>query len=243
MPYYEETSLFQQFAEHQAKGGVAYDFPLCSTPIPMFMCPDDPTNPKFITWTHSSMTTKGPPPALDGLGPSQGFSGNYVTCSGDGFFNPGPPLAKPPSYKNSAKLNGIFFAVSKISSKDITDGTSHTAMVSELILSPDEIDDDIRGRYYNPCGGAANFTTLYPPNTSVADKINWLSARPVPEAPSFPCQRCFTQDLYLSARSYHSGGVNLVAADGSTHFISNDIDPVVYRGFGTRNGGEQGSMP
>ena len=32
MPYFEETQLFQQFAEHQSKGGVAYDFPLCSTP-------------------------------------------------------------------------------------------------------------------------------------------------------------------------------------------------------------------
>jgi prepilin-type N-terminal cleavage/methylation domain-containing protein len=243
MPYFEESALFQQFAEHQNKGGVAYDFPLCSTPIPMFMCPEDPTNPKTVTWSFSSVGVIGPPPSLDGKGPSQGFSGNYVTCSGNGFFNPGPPLGKPPAYRNSAKLNGIFFAVSKISTKDITDGTSHTAMVSELILSPDEIDDDIRGRYYNPCGGAANFTTLYPPNTSVPDKINWLSARAVPEAPAFPCTRCFTQDLYLSARSLHVGGVNMLAADGSTHFIPNEIDPVVYKGFGSRNGAEEGSMP
>jgi prepilin-type N-terminal cleavage/methylation domain-containing protein len=243
MPYFEETALFQQFAEHQRKGGVAYDFPLCSTPVPMFMCPDDPTNPKIVTWTFSSVGVVGPPPSRDGKGPSQGFSGNYVTCAGDGYFNPGPPLGKPPAYKNSAKLNGIFFAVSRIKAKDITDGTSHTAMVSELILSPDETDDDIRGRYYNACGGAANFTTLYPPNTSVPDKINWLSAHPVPEAPAVPCTRCFTQDLYLSTRSLHVGGVNMMAADGSTHFVPNDIDPVVYKGFGSRNGGEAGSMP
>jgi prepilin-type N-terminal cleavage/methylation domain-containing protein/prepilin-type processing-associated H-X9-DG protein len=243
MPYFEESTLFQAFAEHQSKGGVAYDFPLCSTPIPLFMCPDDPTNPKIVTWSHSSTGVVGPPPAGDGKGPSQGFSGNYVTCSGDGFFNPGPPLGKPPAYKNSAKLNGIFFAVSKISTKDITDGTSHTAMVGEVILSPDEKDDDIRGRYYNPCGGAANFTTLYPPNTSVPDKINWLSARPVPEAPAIPCTRCFAQDTYLSSRSLHAGGANMLAADGSTHFVPNDIDPVVYKGFGSRNGAEEGSMP
>jgi prepilin-type N-terminal cleavage/methylation domain-containing protein len=243
MPYFEETSLYEQFAEHQRKGGVAYDFPLCSTPISMFMCPDDPTNPKTVTWTFSSASVVGPPAALDGKGASQGFSGNYVTCSGSGFFNPGPPIGNPPAYKNSAKLDGIFFAVSKIKVKDITDGTSHTAMVSELILSPDEIDDDIRGRYYNPSGGAANFTTLYPPNTSVPDKINWLSARPVPEAPAFPCTRCFAQDMYLSARSYHSGGVNMTSADGGVHFIPNDIDPIVYKGFGSRNGGEEGSIP
>ncbi|MEX2168079.1 MAG: DUF1559 domain-containing protein [Pirellulales bacterium] len=245
MPYFEESELFRQFAEHQRKGGIAYDFPLCSTPVPILMCPDDPTGPKTQTWTFSTRGVVGPPPSLDGIGASQGFSGNYVTCSGDGFFNPGPPAARPPAYKNSAKLNGIFFAVSKISSKDITDGTSHTAMLSELILSPDVVDDDMRGRYYNPCGGGANFTTKYPPNTSVPDKINWLSRQPVPEAPALTggAGRWLAQDGYLSARSYHAGGVNMLAADGSLHFVANDIDPLVYMGFGSRNGNEAGAMP
>ena len=187
------------------------------------------------------------PPSLDGKGASQGFSGNYVTCSGDGFFNPGPPLGKPPAYKNSAKLNGLFFAVSKINAKDITDGTTHTTMVSELILSPDEIDDDIRGRYYNPCGGAVNFTTLYPPNTSVPDKINWLSTRPVPDAPALTgpsgSGRWLAQDGYLSARSYHEGGVNMLMADGAVQFMPDDVDPQVYKGLGSRNGAEITSPP
>ena len=68
--------------------------------------------------------------------------------------------------------------------KDITDGMSHTAMVSELILTPDETDDDSRGRYYDPIPGGTQFTTLYPPNTSVPDRINWISKHPVPKAPA-----------------------------------------------------------
>jgi prepilin-type N-terminal cleavage/methylation domain-containing protein/prepilin-type processing-associated H-X9-DG protein len=242
MPYFEETQLFAQFAEHQRQGGIAYDFPYCSTPIDILMCPDDPTNPKTQTWSFSTVGVVGPPPSLDGKGASQGFSGNYVTCSGDGFFNPGPPIGKPPAYKNSTKLNGIFFAVSKINAKDITDGSTHTAMVSELILSPDETDDDMRGRYYNPCGGGANFTTLYPPNTSVPDKINWLSTQPVPEAPALTgpsgSGRWLAQDAYLSARSYHEGGVNILMADGAVTFMPDDVDPQVYKSLGSRNGGE-----
>ena len=58
---------------------------------------------------------------------------------------------------------------------------SHTAMVSELILTPDETDDDERGRYYDPIAGGTQFTTLYPPNTSVPDHINWISKNPVPK--------------------------------------------------------------
>lgn len=247
MPYFEETELFSRFAEHQRKGGIAYDFPQCSTPIPMLMCPDDPTNPKTTTWTFSTIGVVGPPPSLDGKGASQGFSGNYVTCSGSGYFNPGPPVGKPPAYKNSAKLNGLFFAVSKIRAKDVTDGMSRTAMISELILSPDETDDDIRGRYYNPSGGGVNYTTLYPPNTSVPDKINWLSANPVPMAPALTgpsgSGRWLAQDGYLSARSYHPGGVNMLAADNSVRYIVDGIDPIVYTAFGSRNGVEAESAP
>lgn len=38
--------------------------------------------------------------------------------------------------------------------------------------------------------------------------------------------------------SYHSGGGHFVYADGSTHFIPEDIDADVYRNFSTRSGGE-----
>jgi prepilin-type N-terminal cleavage/methylation domain-containing protein len=66
MPYFEETSLFDLFAQHMRRGGFAYDFPYCSTPIAMLMCPDDPTNPKTVTWTFSSIGVTGPPRSLDG---------------------------------------------------------------------------------------------------------------------------------------------------------------------------------
>lgn len=43
---------------------------------------------------------------------------------------------------------------------------------------------------------------------------------------------------HIPARSYHSGGVNVVACDGSVKFVRNDIDPTVWKAFGTRAGGE-----
>ena len=41
-----------------------------------------------------------------------------------------------------------------------------------------------------------------------------------------------------AARSYHTGGVNLLLCDGSVHFISNGIGPGTWRALGTRAGGE-----
>jgi hypothetical protein len=148
-------------------------------------------------------------------------------------------------------LSGIFFAVSKVGAKDITDGLSRTALVSELILSPDGEDDDVRGRYYNPIEGNVNFTTFYPPNSPVSDKVNWLSKNAVPEAPALACTTCLNSGSHLTARSYHVGGVNFAAADGSVHYMSNDVDLLVYRGYGTRAGtimkpdftNELGSIP
>ena len=122
---------------------------------------------------------------------------------------------------------------------------SHTALLSEVILTPDETDDDERGRYYDSVNGGTQFTTKYPPNTSVPDRMNWISKHPAPNhrvsgAPAanaaLPKTNSFRQ------RSYHTGGVNFVTADGAVHFITDSIDPVLYTGFGSRNGSEAGGV-
>jgi len=159
--------------------------------------------------------------------PTQGFSGNYVVCAGDGYFNEG-------GVTNSANLDGIFYALSRTRLTDITDGTSNTAMSSEIILSPDVVDHDIRGRYFNPAHGGVLFSTRIPPNTLVPDQFDWCSSQPVRRAP------CIWTgvNMFLSARSYHTGGVNLGLADGSVRFINDSVDVTAYKALGSRNGGE-----
>jgi prepilin-type processing-associated H-X9-DG protein len=43
---------------------------------------------------------------------------------------------------------------------------------------------------------------------------------------------------HIAARSYHTGGVNVCFADGSVHFISNNINFATWQALGTRSGGE-----
>jgi len=40
------------------------------------------------------------------------------------------------------------------------------------------------------------------------------------------------------ARSSHTNGVNAALGDGSVRFIPNSVDPIVYKGLGSRAGGE-----
>jgi prepilin-type N-terminal cleavage/methylation domain-containing protein len=43
---------------------------------------------------------------------------------------------------------------------------------------------------------------------------------------------------HLAARSYHTGGVNVVRGDGSTTFVRDSVDFNAWKAFGTRSGGE-----
>jgi prepilin-type N-terminal cleavage/methylation domain-containing protein/prepilin-type processing-associated H-X9-DG protein len=43
---------------------------------------------------------------------------------------------------------------------------------------------------------------------------------------------------HIPARSYHTGGANVVACDGSVRFVRDGVDPKAWRAYGTRAGGE-----
>jgi prepilin-type processing-associated H-X9-DG protein len=51
-------------------------------------------------------------------------------------------------------------------------------------------------------------------------------------------QQRYTAVGFRAARSNHSGGVNLLLADGSVRFVTNDIRPDTWKALSTRAGGE-----
>jgi prepilin-type N-terminal cleavage/methylation domain-containing protein len=215
LPFIEQQAFHDDIEAYLADGApyIVY-YPKNKTILPIFMCPSDPTNPKTLTGGPGSTN-------------QQGFHGNYAACAGSTSFN-GPSGAD-----GGTKLNGIFYVFSKTRLTDITDGTSNTVILSELILSPDVTNHDTRGRLFNPAKqGSILFSSLYEPNTSVADRLEWCQS--IPQA---PC-RSTTSEINLSARSYHPGGVNATLADGSNRFIANAINLEIWNALGTRAGGE-----
>jgi prepilin-type N-terminal cleavage/methylation domain-containing protein len=62
-----------------------------------------------------------------------------------------------------------------------------------------------------------------------------------PNSPFRDCAGVGANGLYnghLAARSFHTGGVNLVRGDGSVTFQSNSVDALAWRALGSMNGGE-----
>jgi prepilin-type N-terminal cleavage/methylation domain-containing protein len=216
LPYVEQQSLYDQFSTYmKTPGNSALGFPGMMQVVRSTVCPSDGLSPKMKTFWGGFGTDH------------QGFSGNVIACAGNDYFNAGGP-------PKSAEINGICFAISRVNMGDISDGTSNTLLVSELILSPDVGSHDIRGRYYNPAHGGVLFSTRVTPNTLVPDRLDWCSDNPIPRA---PCVWTGT-DMFVSARSHHMGGVNAGLGDGSVRFINNSIDAILYKALGSRNGGE-----
>lgn len=126
-----------------------------------------------------------------------------------------------------------------------TDGLSNTAMFSEVIQTPDgtaphALYSDFRGSVR---GENAFFSTYYEPNTTQPDEM--MTASYCQSTPNNPCIAENAPAGYairISARSYHTGGVNMVRGDGSVTFVSQNINRQIWRAIGTSHGGEVASI-
>lgn len=151
-----------------------------------------------------------------------------------------------------SELDGVLFALSKISIKHVLDGTSNTMIVGEAVHDIDgqaaatrrEADsggkkdhwmigsDDIDGtgpgraaRDLSECLGS----TAVPPNfqrgllgTEVCAGANSSSA---------DCQK-----FQLAFGSTHPGMTQIAHCDGSAAVVNDDVDPIVWRDLATRDG-------
>jgi len=114
---------------------------------------------------------------------------------------------------------------------DISDGTSNTLLLSELIQGQRA---DLRGfGWWGPGGG---FSTLNGPNSSIPDTP---AQNCDANAPNPPCANATSNaGINLSARSNHTQGVNVALSDGSIRFVSNSVFLGTWRSLGTSQGGE-----
>ena len=213
LPYMEQDNLYRVYdAARQTNGDWALVVPNKDTLVPPLLCPSDPSSPK--TQTRDTNT-------VGGVAVVQGLHTNMVVCAGG------------VGYANGQSLGGMFFVKSKTRITDATDGSSNTLMLSEILVVPDTTTNDLRGRYCNSWYGNSWFSSLYPPNTSVADAVGYqgISTRFAPSTVN-------TAAPNMSARSMHTGGANAAMADGSVRFFTNNINVLAWNYMGTRSGGE-----
>jgi prepilin-type N-terminal cleavage/methylation domain-containing protein/prepilin-type processing-associated H-X9-DG protein len=116
----------------------------------------------------------------------------------------------------------------------LTDGSSNTLMVSEVIMS--QGNGDLRG--FTQWGDAVGFMGNIGPNSSSPDNSDWCT-----NWPNGPPLKCLSggqnqNDKYYAPRSKHPGGVNAAMCDGSVKFFKNTVNIFIWRALTTANGGE-----
>ena len=242
-PYLEETNaynalnlnvpLYEGFAvSSQNVAGVALV-------LPAFLCPSDVQQAVESTW-----------------GPT-----NYAACGGSGAGG-GTPI----------QTDGIFYVNSQTHIPQISAGASNTALMSESVLgrptgtsapAVSSADPQLDYKYVGgapltdtQCGNATvlNYTDprgfawvsgeyrcgmynhYYSPNAVQCDCVGVVVAG----AASLK----YTAYGFRAARSQHTGGVNVGYADGSVHFVSDTVDPNIWRAVSMRDGnGSSVSLP
>ncbi len=123
--------------------------------------------------------------------------------------------------------------------KDITDGTSNTMMVSEVICSSGQGWNGPISEQMISCGGSG-YESWTTPNSPVFDSVDRVCPA-VTALNGIPGCVVETQGAgfqTMAARSKHSGGINAAFCDGSVKFIKNSIAPVTYSAISSSQGKE-----
>jgi prepilin-type N-terminal cleavage/methylation domain-containing protein/prepilin-type processing-associated H-X9-DG protein len=214
-PYMEMTGVYSQvMTALTLNNTMPYSLSTASQMHSSFMCPTDQNAGKISHYQKANRP-----------GPEwrRGFCGNYLAAASSGSFG---------GDGAGTNLDGIFYALSKTKSSDVTDGLSKTVMAAENVVVPDPPTGiDSRGGYFNAFSGEILFSTLRTPNTSVGDSLYEQFHWP-PKAPTGSAR-------YVQyTRSWHPNGVNVAMADGAVRFVTDLVNAAVWTAAGSRNGGE-----
>lgn len=201
-------------------------------PIEVMQCPSDPNSP-----------------GVGGNGGTVAFQSNYAVCAGTGSGITTDPATNiitvtNRNIANTTAGNGLFYLNSSTGVRDCLDGSSNTLLASEGIIRRNGVGGwgGLGGHWGGAPHGAFGFSTAETPNTSVPDRVYSCKETLVAGAPNgAPCENGNAGGLpgrYNFARSYHTGGVQAVLADGSVRFISENIDRQNWMKLGMNKDGQ-----
>ena len=211
------------------------------TEVSTFHCPTDP---------NTNEMELGSPTA--GVNLKERYKGNYMVNWGNMHFNqsdtangkggvhwnyPNPfvgPLGDTVAFGGAPFSGNVSRSVASI-----TDGTSNTLLMAEVVVCKDRSDnstEDLRGDFFNDDQCGAVFMAYTAPNSKVPDQLGYCT---YPLGVNPPCKAVNTKTpTFVAARSLHPGGVNALLADGSVRFFKDSISLPTWRALSTSMGGE-----
>ena len=249
MPYLELTANFNQYQNYIIPIGSEWNQPpfyfttvnvvsTTSKRFPVYSCPSDLSS---VTW--SGVGTGNPAMSLHNYAANAGTTNVYAYGDYNGVkYQPGVFKQNQPIYTADQSKNSTY--------SNITDGSSNTIMVGEVLQGPTATDPtdttkcDLRGLIWN--GFGCFFTTYLTPNSAqpdvpYIDSANFMINNPklgLPGTVPTPDSAGNDNSCTYASRSRHPGGVQAALCDGSVRFFSNNIDINIWRALSTSSGSE-----
>jgi len=196
--------------------------------LPYFRCPSDGYQ---LTWRMSNYVGSLGPQCCPG---GCGYDPFYQYCQP--MSTKLPPIGGwgydwSPDHGNtvdSSQLRGMFNRLGcQINMASVVDGTSNTIMIGECL--PKEHDHHWDASWSNFNGGNAHCGTNAPINYRI--DLNDGSCTPAD-------RDARNWNVAWGFKSKHTGGAQFVFADGSVHFLSQNIDHRTYQLLGCRDDGQ-----
>ncbi|NBW85381.1 MAG: DUF1559 domain-containing protein [Planctomycetia bacterium] len=222
LPFIEEEAIYKQIdfvnlsTSLNTNGNPTTYASLATADIPVFLCPSDPVGRKDPAFAPTNYLAS---------------QGGKCTC-------------------NATTCEGLFGHSTAVKISQITDGTSKTIAVGETLKSdmdPATLQDNyvmtrtsgITADSIATCQSqAATFSDRGTVWLGGQPQSNMMSTDRVPNDPLVDCIAPSYGCANLAARSAHGGGAVIAFADASSRFMSQDVDVTVYRGMGSKAGGE-----
>jgi prepilin-type N-terminal cleavage/methylation domain-containing protein/prepilin-type processing-associated H-X9-DG protein len=244
--YLEQANIYNLFDFTQDVNSSATNANARLQQVPVYLCPSDP-----------SAATQG----------NAGRS-NYFGNMGAQAYS---------AAAQTSPLGGCFYFIPRKGAQydpkgfkllEITDGTSNTALFSEIRRGNNTAGtyqpQDVRlVPFAGSAGASSSPDDLVPPascSQTSGSAVRYAGLQYYRDllatslythtrVPNDPGGDCLDTNLrlgdtgtlfagHITARSYHTGGVNVCLADGSVRFVTNSISLAVWQAVGTRAGGE-----
>jgi prepilin-type N-terminal cleavage/methylation domain-containing protein/prepilin-type processing-associated H-X9-DG protein len=261
LPFIEQGALYASFNASIGMegppvgaaplGGFVVNSTVFTTKIASFQCPSDSQN--VFNFSALSAATGGAVPAYT-FSPTKGNYGINVGNTDYGGIASGkfPTLyLQAPFASNTSGTGPLTITVASV-----TDGTSNTMFVSEILQGAN---DDTRGTVWFDDPGSGSYMTRFTPNgqldflgSGVNVDVIASFVTGVGHSPPKPGELCDSQPVqglacvnsssegaaFGGSRSRHPSGVNTLFGDGSVRFVKNSINAKVWIALGSIGAGE-----
>ncbi len=254
LPYFDQAPLYNQlnFSGNQDLGTTKVlnqqvkpdGTQLYQTVLSGLQCPSDPSAGQILS--AGAGTGGGPTSYAHSMGaqPLGSFNGCNLGIASEDPFGIGNGDG---NYGNAAQISGIVsrglvsapYSTWSASLRDITDGTSNTILMGEVRQSCTSTTwAQNSGNYGWTWSECLWFATTAP--------INFPTCKGDPGVDvtgGNPCMTYATSNggnwnAYFGFKSKHVGGAHFLLCDGSTRFISQNIDHPTYQKVGARADGQ-----